>query len=660
MSLLAVVLGACRAVSARDDLLSLMDVAPREVEVGDTVEILGSHLPETAKGVTVTFEGRLLRPGAEPRDVSVVATDDARARIDKVSFTFTESLQAKLCGQGDDAAHTTFRGDVIVELPAAAAGGQPVRGKVLGTVIDFRPPSTRRVVMARREKEGAAAAEFLGLTLDLEASPSSGLRVGDVTPGSPADKTGIAAGDLLVSLDGVHVRAVADLLPSGSSETAQIEFKRGDADAVVRPISVAGMPHNKIPGDFVAAAIVLGVAALILLLFMAPTAGIITWFERRVSGRMQSRVGPNRPGPQGFLVWLADGIKSIVKEDIIPAESDKALFRLAPYLVFVGVSATFVVMPFGQYLIAADIDIGILFVISVTSLVAIGLMTGGWAANNKWSLLGGVRAAAQVMSYEVPAAVAVVCIVMLTGSLRLQDIIHAQGGPSDALFGLSTGGWPWYWFVFRSPVNFCLFFLFFTTALAEGNRAPFDLPEAESELVAGYSTEYSGMRYVFFFFAEWANVFVFCGIATALFLGGWQIPGVAPRAQEASTWLQILGVFLFLLKSWALIFVVVWVRWTLPRVRIDQLMNLCWKWLVPMSFLAFVLTALWVIATQPAATAAAGALPAATAPLLGGTVQLIIGVVMFVAWIGMCGYFFWRVIYNLRQSKVPLHLNPFI
>jgi NADH-quinone oxidoreductase subunit H len=415
----------------------------------------------------------------------------------------------------------------------------------------------------------------------------------------------------------------------------------------VRQVSLAGYEGGGIPDDVLAALIILGIATIIILLFMAPTAGIITWVERRVSARMQSRIGPNRAGPQGFLIWIADGIKSIMKEDIVPTESDQMLFRLAPYLVFIGVSATFVVMPFGQYLIAADLDIGILFVIAVTSLVAIGLMTGGWAANNKWSLLGGIRAAAQVISYEIPAAVAIVCIVMITGSLRMQDIILAQGGMGDSL--LTAGGWPWYWFVFRNPVTFALFFLFFITALAEGNRAPFDLPEAESELVAGYSTEYSGMRYLFFFFAEWANVFVFCGISSALFLGGWQIPGVSPGQQEASFALQALGTFLFLLKSWILIFIVVWIRWTLPRVRIDQLMNLCWKWFVPLSFGAFLLSALWVMAT-----------PETGGALIPPMAQTLIGVTMFIAWLVMLAYFIRRVRYNIKESKVPLHLNPFL
>jgi NADH-quinone oxidoreductase subunit H len=287
-------------------------------------------------------------------------------------------------------------------------------------------------------------------------------------------------------------------------------------------------------------------------------------------------------------------------------------------------------MPFGQHLIAADLDIGILFVIAVTSLVTIGLMMGGWASNNKWSMLGGIRSAAQIISYEIPGAIAIVCIVMMTGSLRVQDIIHAQGG------------FPWEWFMFRNPITFVLFFLWFTTALAEGNRAPFDLPEAESELVAGYSTEYSGMRYLFFFFAEWANVFVMCGIASALFLGGWQVPGLSPEQQEANFLLQCLGAVVFQLKSWFLIFVVVWIRWTLPRVRIDQMMNLCWKWFVPASFAAFIMTGIWVVWT----------------PL--ERVQQLIGIGMFAAWMLVVFYFFARVRHNLRAANVPIHLNPFL
>ncbi len=632
------------------NLLNVIDVVPRDVEVGDTIEVLGTGLPSgNVQSASITFSGTVHRPGQQPSEVEITI-DNARPTPDKVSFTFTEALQTKFCGAGEDAVHSTFRGDVIVTFPPIVDRGQPVQGRVFGATLDFRPPSARRVVMEERHDRGMAALEHLGVSIDTDNAPASGgLRVAAVRPSSPADDTGILRDDVIVSFAGVTVNSVGDVVPPRGARIAEIGIQRGEAQPVIRQISVTGFEGSLLPYDVLGALLVLGVAAFILLIFMAPTAGIITWVERRVSARMQSRIGPNRAGPQGFLIWIADGIKSIMKEDIVPTESDQLLFRLAPYLVFIGVSATFVVMPFGQYLIAADLDIGILFVIAVTSLVAIGLMTGGWASNNKWSLLGGIRAAAQVISYEIPAAVSIVCIVMMTGSLRMQEIIMAQGGLGDSIF--TTGGWPWYWYVFRNPVTFLLFFLFFTTALAEGNRAPFDLPEAESELVAGYSTEYSGMRYLFFFFAEWANVFVFCGIASALFLGGWQVPGISPAQQEQSLLLQLLGTFLFLLKSWVLIFIVIWIRWTLPRVRIDQLMNLCWKWFVPLSFGAFMLTALWVLGTSPT-TGKSAVIPSA--------VQMVISIATFLVWVGLMFYFAKRVRYNVTASKIPVHLNPFL
>lgn len=632
----------CAAESSAPELLTMIDVAPREVDVGDRIEVLGINLPTgEAKEAKVTFRGELRRPGQTPLTDQVIEIDRATLANDKVTMVFTEGLQTLFCGRGDEAIHTTFRGDVGVELPPSAAGGLPVTGTVKNIVLDFRPPTPRRTVIEAREKEGLRALEFLGITVSPDSPAAGGLLVSQVRAASPADRAQILPGDLLVSFEGVKIISIGDVVPSGHDRLPSIGVKRGDAPPVERQISISGYQASA-PTDLLGAGLILGIAAAIILLFMAPTAGFITWVERRVAGRMQSRIGPNRAGPQGALVWLADGVKSILKEDIIPAESDQLLFRLAPYLVFVGVSATFVVMPFGQYLIAADLDIGILFVIAVTSLVTIGLMTGGWASNNKWSLLGGIRSAAQIISYEIPGAVAVVCLVMMTGSLRMQDIIGAQGGIGNSF--ITVGGWPWYWYVFKNPITFALFFLYFTTALAEGNRGPFDLPEAESELVAGYSTEYSGMRYLFFFFAEWANVFVMSGIASALFLGGWQIPGVSPAQQEASFGLQLLGALIFLVKSWALIFVIIWVRWTLPRVRIDQMMNLCWKWFVPLSFAAFLLTAGWIMIE----------------PAIGRNVQLAVGVAMFALWVFLLVHFIRRVQFNLREARVAIHLNPFL
>ncbi len=629
----------CASQGAAPELLNVVDLAPREVDVGDRIEVLGTNLPAgKAKEASVVFKGELRRPGRPVLQNQTIEVDRAVVSTDKISMIFSEGLQARFCGRGDDAIHTTFHGDVLVTMAPSAGGGMSVNGSVRGVTIDFRTPSTRRAVTEAREKEGARVLEFLGVAPSPDSPASGGVAVAAVRPQSPAAKAELRPGDVITSFGGVRVYTAGDLAPGGDRQPT-IGVRRGTA--VLTPkVSLEGLQAGSSAG-LLGAGLVLGIAAAILMLFMAPTAGIITWVERRVAARMQSRIGPNRAGPQGFLIWLADGVKSLLKEDIIPTEADKPLFRLAPYLVFAGVSATFVVMPFGQYLIAADLDIGVLFVIAVTSLVTIGLMTGGWASNNKWSLIGGIRSAAQIISYEIPGAIAVVTLVMMTGSLRLQDIILAQGGTGSAIW--DTGGWPWYWYVFRNPITFGLFFLYFTTALAEGNRGPFDLPEAESELVAGYSTEYSGMRYLFFFFAEWANVFVMSGIASALFLGGWQIPGVSPSQQEAHFGLQILGTLLFLAKSWVLIFIVIWVKWTLPRVRIDQMMNLCWKWFVPLSFAAFLLTAGWMVLG------------------VGATVQLVISLVTFATWGYLMLHFTRRVQLNLREARLQkLHLNPFL
>lgn len=647
-------------------LARVVDVAPRDVEVGDTVEVLGSGLPSGGiKGVTVKLVGELRRPGQEKAaDAAAVGPIAATPAPDKVTFVFTEGLQARICGEGDRAAHTTFHGDVVVEYPAqqgVTGSSSGIQGVVKSVTIDFRSPSIRRLALSQREQEARAALKALGLEIDEDGSPKSGgLLVAAAPAGKPAAQAGIKKGDVIVSFHGVTVTGITDMVVPGGARDAKLGIQRGGGKEQLLQLSTAEVKSAIIPTDLLAAIVLLVVAVLVLLLFMAPTAGFITWFERRVAGRIQSRIGPNRAGPQGALIWLADGVKSIMKEDVVPTVADKPLFKLAPYLVFTGVSATFVVMPFGQYLIAGDLDIGVLFIVAVTALVAIGLLTGGWASNNKWSLIGAIRAAAQVVSYEIPAALAIVSIVMMTGSLRMQDIIHAQGGLGAVTGGvrelLTTGGWPWYWYAFRNPVTFGLFFLYFTTALAEGNRAPFDMPEAESELVSGYSTEYSGMRYVFFYFGEWANVFVMSAIMSALFLGGWQVPGISASAQEASIWLQLLGALIFVVKSWILIFVVIWIRWTLPRIRIDQLMAVCWKWLVPLAFAGFALTGLWVLGTtQPIHRAGR-----APAPLIGDQAQLAISGAMVAIGLLLAVHFFRRVHYNLKNARVPIHVNPFL
>ncbi len=310
------------------------------------------------------------------------------------------------------------------------------------------------------------------------------------------------------------------------------------------------------------------VACKLILLFSSLLAGEVVWLERRVSGRMQARIGPNRVGPQGLLQFLADGVKLLSKEDVIPATADRPVFVLAPILVYLGAFAAFCVIPFGYGLVAADMNVGLFLVLAITSIEVVGVIMAGWASNSKWAVLGAMREVAQMISYELPLGLSALAIALLAGTLNLTDI------------ALQQEGWLWNWYVFRGPFAFAAFFLFFTAALASLKRAPFDLPEAESELVAGFHTEYTGFRFAIFFLAEYSAMILFSMLAAVLFLGGWSPGFPVDLTGPAARWI---GFGILFAKTAFLLFVMIWVRWSLPRFRIDKVMYLCYKVLLPLS-----------------------------------------------------------------------------
>lgn len=352
---------------------------------------------------------------------------------------------------------------------------------------------------------------------------------------------------------------------------------------------------------YIVQTIIMVAVAAVVLGFALTYEGVATYIERKVAADIQVRIGPNRVGPNGWFQFIADGIKLFMKEDLIPAKADKLLFILAPYLVFIGSFAAFVVVPFGVGIIAADLNIGVYYVMAISSLVVIGILLAGWASNNKWALLGGMRAAAQIVSYEVPVGMALMPPILLAGSLSLQSIIASQGG----YFGIFG------WNIFHNPFMFFSFILYFVAALAETNRTPFDIPEAESEIVAGYHVEYSGIRFAFFFMAEYGDMFVVSALAAALYLGGWQVPFVN-MASLSPLVANILSLGVFLAKVLALILLMMWVRWTLPRLRVDQLMRMSWKYLVPLTFVNLLGVALWALVFD------GKGIPALIKGLLGG------------------------------------------
>jgi NADH-quinone oxidoreductase subunit H len=394
-------------------------------------------------------------------------------------------------------------------------------------------------------------------------------------------------------------------------------------------------------------------AATAILLFTVPTAFVIIFMEMKIIAFINGRIGPNRVGPWGTLSSVFHGLKVLAKEDYTPTGADGAVFTIAPIVTFLAAVLGLLVIPFAPGLVGLDMNLGLLYFFAVSGLSVVGLMMGGWASFNKYSLLGGLRAAAQIVSYELPLLLAPVGVIMLAGTLSLNGIVQAQAG------------WFWDWFVFQQPLAFIIFFI---AATAEGNRTPFDLTEADSEIVAGFATEYSGMRFGFFFFAEYVGVFVLSALTTVLFFGGWNAP-IDPRpildwlnitinpaldlgsmgiwllwalaigvpllilfigflvwtAKSGWSFLKslvvgfilfnvlamaavgiwaflsfevVVGLFWFMLKTFTFAFIFVWMRGTLPRVRIDQLMGFAWKWMVEIALLNIFVTAGAILLVQ--------------------------------------------------------------
>lgn len=308
--------------------------------------------------------------------------------------------------------------------------------------------------------------------------------------------------------------------------------------------------------------------AFIIAVFVTLHVLLLIWWERKFAGWLQARLGPKHVGWNGLIQTVADALKLLTKEDIIPSKADAGLFVIAPFLVFMPTLLTFMLLPFSARWVGYDFELGALLVLAITTNVSLGILAAGWGANNKYSLLGGARACAQVLSYEIPMAITVLAMVTVAGTMSLVEIVQGQARAWNIIA--------------QAPVAVPAFVLLFICALAELNRTPFDLPEAESELVSGFHTEYSGMRFAFFYLAEFANNFFMAGFIVVLFFGGWLGPWL-----PAPVW--------FTLKTLVVVTAMMWVKWTVPRFRVDQMMGFCWKALVPTSLAVLCAAALWSV-----------------------------------------------------------------
>src|ERR1041385_1796385 len=323
------------------------------------------------------------------------------------------------------------------------------------------------------------------------------------------------------------------------------------------------------------------IAGLLVITLFAMLGLVLVFMERKVSAYMQVRIGPNRVGPRGYLQTAADTLKLLMKEGLVPAGADKFLFNLAPYVVMISAMLLMAPIAFAKDFQMWDLNIGVLYVSSVSSIAVIGILMAGWSSNNKYSLLGAMRSGAQIVSYELSAGLSIIAIVILVGSLKISDIVASQ----------QNG-----WWIFKGHIPAIIAFVIFLIAVtAETNRAPFDLAEAESELTAGFHTEYSGMKFALFFLAEYVNIFIVCAIGATLFFGGWMPFHIGSWTAFNHVMDYIPSSIWFFGKTFFLIFVIMWFRWTFPRLRIDQLLNLEWKYLLPLSMVNLLLVTLMAI-----------------------------------------------------------------
>jgi NADH-quinone oxidoreductase subunit H len=547
-------------------LVQVVSLTPTDVEPGDRIAIAGEGFP-AGKEARVRFQGTLYRPGEEPlRDAEVLLTGTV-AGPEQVEVEFRDAAQALFCGAGDRAVHTTFEGDVEVAFAAASPGAPPVAGTLRHAVLDVRPSASP--VDRGHEADGQRALEYMGLRVTAASRRGLGLTVESVRPGSPADVAGVGAGDVIMTLDGVRAAAVGDMVPVPGEREAILGVRGLGAMAdTPRPVAVDGLRRAP-PAELLDAAALVAAALGILLLLGSPAPASLATALQRAASRLRARAGvaasSARSVPGRARVGPARAVAVAAVRATLPPLAASAV-------VDAGVAAVLVVLPFGQYLLAARMDVELLFFAAATSLAVVAVV----AAGSAWA---GLRAAAHVAWQHVPAALAVASVVLTTGSLRVQEIARAQGG------------WPWDWLALRSPAAMLLLVLLLRSArIAPGESAPAAPIEA---LVDDGSLPRHGPRGRWLAAATRAHRFVLAGLATTLFLGGWSLPGLSPAQQDGRLLLEAAGAAWLLAKTWTLVLGLAILRDALPARPLASASRTTTRRELPLAIAALGATAAW-------------------------------------------------------------------
>lgn len=599
-------------------LVSAMDVSPRDAEVGDRIEVIGSGFPE-GKPATVSFRGDLHRPGQEPLRRVEIVVPAVSTSANRVSLFLSEALQRELCGRGQSADHTTFRGDVTVAFAARAAGAPPITGIVPNVVIDVHGPAVPTELSQAREAESKRALDFIGVQIDTKANVPP-FAVTAVLPGSRGERAGILPSDVIVAVDGVSVRSASDFTFASDTSSTFVLARGRLKEPIERPVDIQGF-RERAPKELAVSGVLIGCVVMLFALWLAPVARMLGWIERRVAVRLRERVAAKKTlGSRPVRLWTA--VQASIADDIAP-RGEPFFVRLLPYVLFLATSAAATTIAFGRPLVSVDLDLVLVTGASTITLVLVALMNAGWQSKGHWSIRSGLKGALATLAMQLPMVASFAAVVLTTGSVRLAEIVRGQGTT------------PWSWNAFRNPALFFAFGLILFASFPEARRPLARLPEAD--------LDEPGSRGGLMFYVEWGHLLVVSTIVTMLFLGGWKLP-LAPAA-PGSILLPALGALLLQLKCWGVVGLVVALRWALPRVHTDQMLGVLFRYVVPGTLLVLAGSAGWASWRETPAWRA---------------VEPVLGYVLFGLVVGAALKFVRAVQGHVRATGAPMHVNPWL